>query len=43
MAFCKFGHFYLVSKISQKLLELEPQNLMNRLLKGNATLKDIVL
>ena len=24
MALCNFGHFYLVSKISQKVLELEP-------------------
>ena len=24
MALCNFGHFYLVSKISQNLLELEP-------------------
>ena len=31
MALCNLGHFYLVSKISQKLLELEPWNLMNRL------------
>ena len=31
MALCKFGHFFLVSKISQKLLELEPHNLINRL------------
>ena len=29
MALCNFGHFYLVSKISQKLLELEPWNLVN--------------
>ena len=32
MALCNFGHFYLVSKISQKLLELEPRNLINRLI-----------
>ena len=31
MALCKFGHFFLVSKISQILLELEPHNLINRL------------
>ena len=31
MALCKFGYFSLVSKISQKLLKLEPWNLMNRL------------
>ena len=31
MALCNFGQFYLVSKISQKLLELEPWHLMNRL------------
>ena len=31
MALCKFGHFPLVSKISQILLELEPHNLINRL------------
>ena len=31
MAFCTFGHFSLVSKISQMLLELEPHNLINRL------------
>ena len=30
MAFCKFGHVSLVSKISKKLLKLEPWNLMNR-------------
>ena len=24
VALCNLGHFYLVSKISQKLLELEP-------------------
>ena len=29
MALCNFGQFYLVSKISQKLLELEPWNLVN--------------
>ena len=29
MANCKFGHFSLVSKISQVLLELEPHNLIN--------------
>ena len=31
MALCKFGHVSLVNKISQKLLKLEPWNLMNRL------------
>ena len=31
MAICKFGHLYVVDKISQILLELEPHNLMNRL------------
>ena len=31
MALFKFGHVSLVSKISQKLLKLEPWNLMNRL------------
>ena len=31
MALCKFGHFSLVSKISHILLELEPHNLINRL------------
>ena len=31
MALCKFGDFLLVSKIFQKLLELEPHILMNRL------------
>ena len=31
MALCKFGHFSLVSRISQIMLELEPQNLINRL------------
>ena len=31
MAHCNFGHFSLVSKISQILLELEPYNLINRL------------
>ena len=31
MALCKFGHFSLVNKISQILLELEPRNLINRL------------
>ena len=31
MAVCKFGHVSLVNKISQKLLKLEPWNLMNRL------------
>ena len=31
MAFCKFGHFSLVSKISHILLELEPHSLINRL------------
>ena len=31
MALCNFGHFSLVSKISQILLELEPHNLINRL------------
>ena len=31
MALCKFGHVSLVNKISQKLLQLEPWNLMNRL------------
>ena len=30
MALCNFGHFYLVSKISQKLFELQPWNLANR-------------
>ena len=30
MALCKFGHFSLVSVISQILLELEPHNLINR-------------
>ena len=29
MAHCDFGHFYLVSKISQKLLELKPWNVVN--------------
>ena len=29
MAICKFGYFYLVSKISQKLFVLEPWNLTN--------------
>ena len=29
MALCDFGHFYLVSKISQKLLDLEPWNMVN--------------
>ena len=31
MALCKFGHVSLVNKVSQKLLKLEPWNLMNRL------------
>ena len=31
MALCNFGQFYFVSKISQKALELEPSNLMNKL------------
>ena len=31
MALCKFGHVSLVNKISQKLLQLESWNLMNRL------------
>ena len=31
IALCNFGHFYLVSKIAQKLLKLEPWNLMNRM------------
>ena len=31
MALCNFGHFYIVSKISQKLLEIELHNLINRL------------
>ena len=31
MSLCKFGHFSLVSKISQILLELEPHYLINRL------------
>ena len=31
MAFPKFGHFFLVSKIFQVLLELEPHNLIDRL------------
>ena len=31
MALCKFGHFSLVGKIFQILLELEPYNLINRL------------
>ena len=31
MALCKFGHVSLVNKIFQKLLKLEPWNLMNRL------------
>ena len=26
MVLCKFGHYSLVSKISQKLSELEPHN-----------------
>ena len=29
MALCIFGHFYFVSKISQKLLELEQWNLVS--------------
>ena len=31
MALRKFGHFSLVSKMSKILLELEPHNLINRL------------
>ena len=31
MARFKFGHFSVVSNILQKLLELEPHNLMNKL------------
>ena len=31
MALCKFGHFSLISRMSQILLELEPHNLINRL------------
>ena len=31
MALCKFGHFSPISRMSQILLELEPHNLMNRL------------
>ena len=31
MALCKFMHFSLVSRISLILLELEPHNLMNKL------------
>ena len=31
MALCNFAYLSLVSKISQVLLELEPHNLLNRL------------
>ena len=31
MTLCKFGHFSLVSKISEILLELEPHKVVNRL------------
>ena len=31
MTLCEFGHFSLVSKISEILLEQEPHNLINRL------------
>ena len=31
MALCKFGHFPFVSRICHILLDLEPHNLINRL------------
>ena len=39
MALCKFGHFLLVSKISKILLELEPHNLINRLVETRRKLE----
>ena len=39
MALCKFGHFSLVSGISQIVFELEPHNLIIRLVVMRRQLK----
>ena len=43
MALCKFGHFSLVSKISQILLKLEHHNMMNILVVMRRQLEGLLL
>ena len=43
MALCDFRHFYLVSKMSEILLVLEPHNLINRLVVMRRKLEGLLL
>ena len=43
MAFCKFGNFSLVGRISEILLELEPHYLINRLVVMRRNLRSQLL